>query len=140
MKKTEATTGRPKKDIDEKQVFQLASINCSYAEIAAVVGCDSSTLTRRFAQAIEKGRESGKMSLKRKMWETAMGGNVTMMIWLSKQMLGYTEKVEQRQESNVKATIDVPAMTKEQAREILEKRGYFNENGQGPKENRKGDV
>lgn len=82
---------RPKKEISESQVEALASINCSYAEIAAVVDCDVSTLTRRFAQVIEKGREQGKSSLKRKMWETAMAGNCTMMIWLSKQMLGYRD-------------------------------------------------
>lgn len=84
-----------RKAIDPDQVVKLAAINCSYAEIAAVLGCDPSTLTRRFAQAIEKGRDQGRSSLKRKMWETAMQGNVVMMIWLSKQMLGYKEpKVE----------------------------------------------
>jgi hypothetical protein len=89
---------RPRKDIKPEQVESLAAINCSYAEIAAVVGCDVSMLNRRFKQAIEKGRDQGKSSLKRKMWETAMNGNCTMMIWLSKQMLGYTDKVEQKQD------------------------------------------
>ncbi len=36
------------------------------------------------------------MSLKRKQWEMAMGGNITMLIWLGKQNLGQTDKVEQR--------------------------------------------
>lgn len=88
---------RPKLQINEEQVKQLAAINCSYAEMAAVLDCDESTLSRRFAQAIKKGRETGTMSLKRKQWEIAMGGHVTMLIWLGKQMLGQTEKVEQRQ-------------------------------------------
>lgn len=87
---------RPKKPIDEDQVHTLAAINCSYAEIAAVVKCDPKTLTNRFSQVIQKGRDHGRMSLKRKMWEIAMGGNVTMCIWLSKQMLGYTDKVEEK--------------------------------------------
>jgi hypothetical protein len=95
---------RPKKKIDPEQVQKLAAINCSYAEIGAIVGCDSSTLTRRFAQDIEKGREIGKSSLKRKMWDIAMNNNVTMCIWLSKQMLGYTDKVEQKTEANVTQT------------------------------------
>lgn len=80
--------GRPKKEIDPKQVEQLAMINCSYKEIAAVVGCDESTLTRRFAQVIQIGREHGKSSLKKKQFEVAMKGNVTMLIWLGKIMLG----------------------------------------------------
>lgn len=85
---------RPRKVIDPKQIEQLAAINCSIAEIAAVLDCDPRTLERRFAVAIKKGRDVGKSSLKRKMWEIAMKGNVTMCIFLSKQMLGYADKVE----------------------------------------------
>lgn len=129
---------RPKKEINESDIEKLAAINCSYAEIGAVVGCDSSTLTRRFAQVIEKGREQGKMSLKRKMWETAMNGNVTMMIWLSKQMLGYTEKVEQRSDLKAEAHLFVPSMTKEQAQKLLDDRNKGKQNeketDQGKKE------
>lgn len=83
---------RPKKEINTSQVEALAAINCSLEEIASVIDCDVRTLTRRFAQVIKKGRDQGKSSLKRKMWDIALGGNVTMCIWLSKQMLGYTDK------------------------------------------------
>lgn len=82
---------RPQLEINEDTVEKLAAINCSMKEIGDVVGCSVDTLGRRFAEAIEKGRSQGKMSLKRKMWDTAMSGNVVMMIWLSKQMLGYRE-------------------------------------------------
>lgn len=78
---------RPKLEIDEKMVAQLAGINCSLSEMAAVLDCDAKTLTSRFSSTIEKGRETGKMSLKRKQWELAMSGNVTMLIWLGKIML-----------------------------------------------------
>lgn len=85
---------RPLKEIDLDQVKRLAAIQCSYAEMAAVLGCNESTLTRRFAQAIKEGREQGRMSLKRKQYEVAMGGNVTMLIWLGKQHLEQVEKKE----------------------------------------------
>lgn len=85
---------RPKKNISEDQVKALAEINCSYAEMAAVLDCDEKTLTNRFSQVIKKGRESGRSSLKRKQWELAMGGNVTMCIWLGKQLLGQTDKID----------------------------------------------
>jgi hypothetical protein len=99
---------RPKLKIDPEKVKQLAMINCSYAEIAAVLDCDESTLTRRFAQVIKKGRESGKMSLKRAMWKKAVTeGNVVMQIWLSKQMLGYTDK-QTIVEDNTKETYERP--------------------------------
>jgi len=83
---------RPKKPIDEEQVRQLAAIDCSYAEMAAVLRCDEKTLSTRFSQVIKAGRENGKMSLKRKQFEIAMGGNVTMLIWLGKQRLGQAER------------------------------------------------
>lgn len=87
---------RPKKKISEKLVRKLASIQCSYAEIAAVVGCDESTLTRRFAQAIKEGRERGCRSLKRRQWEIAMDKlhpkAPTMLIWLGKQYLGQSDQ------------------------------------------------
>jgi hypothetical protein len=69
--------------------------------MGAVLGCDASTLTRRYASVIETGRQTGKMSLKRKQWEVAMGGNVTMLIWLGKQNLGQTDKIEQRSHASV---------------------------------------
>lgn len=80
----------------EDQVLKLAAINCNWAEIAAVVGLKEDTVRKRFSEIYKKGRETGKMSLRRKMFDTAMGGNVTMQIWLSKQMLGYTEKIDQK--------------------------------------------
>lgn len=89
-----AKTGRPQKPIDPEQVKKLAAIDCSYAEIAAIVGCDPSTLTRRFAQAIREGRDQGNASLKRKQYERAMGGSDRMLIWLGKQRLGQREQVE----------------------------------------------
>jgi len=85
------SVARPKLKIDADQVEKLAAINCSYAEMAAVLDCDESTLTRRYAQAIKKGRERGRMSLKRKQYELAMSGNVTMLIWLGKIMLEQRE-------------------------------------------------
>ena len=87
---------RPRAKIDIEQVKKLAAIQCSYAQMAAVLGCNESTLTRRFAQAIKEGREQGFTSLKRKQFEVAMSGHVTMLIWLGKQYLGQTDKIEER--------------------------------------------
>ena len=86
---------RPKKDIDENQVRDLASINCSYEEMALIVGCDEKTLSNRFSQVIKEGRANLKMSLKRMQYELAKKGNATMLIWLGKIILG------QRDDSDV---------------------------------------
>ena len=42
----------------------------------------------------KKGFESGKASLRRKQYEVAMGGNCTMLVWLGKQYLGQTDKID----------------------------------------------
>ena len=91
-----AKTGRPLKNIDPEQVRKLAQMNGSYEEIAAVLGCDPSTLTRRFAQVIKQGREHLQMSLKRAQYVSGIvNGNVTMQIWLGKQLLGQKDQVEE---------------------------------------------
>lgn len=83
---------RPRKKIDPEQVRKLAAIQCTTAEMAAVLNCSSDTLERRFAAILKEGRANGCMSLKRKQYELAMSGNVGMLIWLGKQHLGQYEK------------------------------------------------
>lgn len=83
---------RPRLKIDPEQVLTLAKIHCTYEEIAAVVGCSTDTLKRRFAERIEKGREEGKSSLRRMQWSQAMKGDRTLLIWLGKQHLGQADE------------------------------------------------
>lgn len=84
---------RPKLVIDEALVQSLAEIQCTHEEIAHVVGCSVDTLARRgFAELINKARETGRSSLRRQQWHTAMNGNPTMQIWLGKQYLGQQDK------------------------------------------------
>lgn len=95
---------RPKKQIDPKLVKDLASIGCKTREIAIVVGASVDTLDRRFAAELAKGRENMKISLRRWQLEAAQKGNVTMLIWLGKQYLDQTEKVEQKSEVKAEVT------------------------------------
>jgi hypothetical protein len=97
--------GRPLKQIDEKQVEELASIDCTNDEIAAVMGCSADTIERRFAGAIKRGRENGKASLKRQLWKSAMGGRDAVLIFLAKNRLGYADKVD-NQVTNVGNGLD----------------------------------
>jgi hypothetical protein len=99
--------GRPLIKIDPATVGTLAGIGCSNKEIAAVVGCSVDTLADRFSMEIEKGKENGKTRLRKKQFELALGGNVALLIWLGKQMLGQAEKVEAKTEhtGNVNGTL-----------------------------------
>ena len=89
-----AKVGRPKANVDPRLVEQLASIGCSMKEIAAACNCSVNTLERNFAEQITKGRENGKTRLRKKQIEVALAGNVTMLIFLGKNMLGQADKQE----------------------------------------------
>jgi transcriptional regulator with XRE-family HTH domain len=80
--------GRPRKQVDEKQIEMLAGFGCTVAEIAGALGVSKDTLERNYAARIEKGREQAKISLRRMQFKSAEAGNVTMQIWLGKQLLG----------------------------------------------------
>ncbi len=97
-KPSDRKPGRPKLELDAKLIENLAGIGCPNKEIAAVAGCSVDTLERNFAAVIEKGRENCKTRLRKKQIEVALGGNVVMLIWLGKQILGQAEKIEQKTE------------------------------------------
>ena len=86
--------GRPELDIDPEQVRKLAQIGCPVTDIAFVLGCSHDTLNRRFASEIQKGRSQMRTRLRQLMWGSAEKGNITMQIFLSKQYLGFSDKVE----------------------------------------------
>ena len=86
---------RPKKyNIDPKQVEQLAGFGCSNTEIASFFGCDESLIRKSYSTNVEKGKENGKIRLRQWQMKSAQKGNVAMLIWLGKQMLGQSDKQE----------------------------------------------
>jgi hypothetical protein len=62
-------------------------IQCTFAEIAAVVGCSIDTIELRYSALIKEYREKGKSSLRRWQWKAAERGNQAMLVWLGKQHL-----------------------------------------------------
>lgn len=91
----------PEKEAEiAKQVETLSGYHCSWTEIAAVTGENVDYLKKCYSLFYNKGREKGKTKLRHLMWESAKKGNVAMQIWLSKNLLGYTDKVEQVTENN----------------------------------------
>ena len=93
---------RPKKyNIDKDQLEKLASSGCTNTEIAEFFGCTKSLLTKSYSTNLTKGREKGKIRLRQMQWKAADKGNVTMLIWLGKQILGQAEKSEVKWENPV---------------------------------------
>lgn len=101
--------GRPRKRVNPEQVEAFASAGCTNEEIGALLGVSDDLLVRRFADHIKKGRAFGKGRLRSKQYAEAMNGNVTMLIWLGKQMLGQTDRS------------DVTIHDTERAREVAER-------------------
>ena len=98
-KKTQSSNGvgRPKIILDEKKIAELSKLQCTLEEIAAVMGVHRATLMRNYAQIIDDNREVGKTSLRRSMWKKAINkDNTNMQIWLSKNVLGYKDKIESK--------------------------------------------
>jgi len=80
--------------IDPEIVRELASIQCTMGEIAAVVRCSVDTLERNFAEIIKSGREVGKESLRRAQWKKAVQeGNPALLIWLGRFYLQQREEM-----------------------------------------------
>lgn len=85
--------GRPRKNLDPNQIERMAAIGCTVTEIAGVLQCGESTLRRNFGRNLDKGRAELKMRLRKAQIEAALGGNVTALIWLGKQYLEQSDKV-----------------------------------------------
>ena len=98
--------GRPKKEIDYTTVEKLANIQCTQEEIASFLGISSRILLRdeKFKELFAKGRENGKMSLRRIQWKHAEK-NTTMAIWLGKQYLGQKDVIEASAKGETKINI-----------------------------------
>jgi len=94
---------RPRKEIDWKIFEGLCSIACTITEICAVFDIDDMTLCRMikrkykksFSEIYKEKRSLGNVSLRRAQWRAAVEqGNTAMLIFLGKNRLGQTDKVE----------------------------------------------
>ena len=86
---------RPKKhNLDTEKVEQLAGFGCTNTEIASFFGCDESLIRKSYSEFLSKGRDKGKIRLRQLQWRAAERGNVSMMIWLGKQVLGQVDRQE----------------------------------------------
>lgn len=94
--------GRPKKQIDKAQFEKLCGLQCTLEEFCCYFDCDNKTLEKwckrtykqNFSEIFRVKKGNGKISLRRKQFELAMSGNPTMLIWLGRNMLGQTDKIE----------------------------------------------
>ena len=92
---------RPKIEIDQHQFEQLCKLQCTQQEIADFFSCSVDTIERwckrtyhmGYAEIYNKKASVGKISLRRTQWKQAENSS-RMSIWLGKQYLGQTDKIE----------------------------------------------
>ena len=83
---------RPKKyNLDPKQIQNLARCGCTNVEIASFFGGSSDLLEKSYSEFLTKGRAEQKLRLRQLQMKSAEKGNVTMQIWLGKQILNQAE-------------------------------------------------
>ncbi len=103
-----AKRGAKRKEFDLATVEGLGRIQCTNNEVAAVLGIDPDTVYERlkekgdFYEALEGGRNRGRASLRRLQMRAAEELNPTMLIWLGKQCLDQTDRLDLKAESKIK--------------------------------------
>ena len=93
--------GRPKKNFDKSQFESLCNLQCTLEEIAGFFKCNKDTINAwckreyndNFSEVFKKYSQNGKISLRRYQYKLAEK-NASMAIWLGKQWLGQTDKIE----------------------------------------------
>jgi len=91
--------GRPKTILNLDELEKLCRLNCTMPEIASYFNVPLRTLEDKYTNdkdirnTIDKGRNQGKLSLRRKQIQILdETNNATMAIWLGKQLLGQRDK------------------------------------------------
>lgn len=100
--------GRPTLEFDLVEVEKLGMLGTTAPEMAAWFNCGLRTIERRmakpdgeFRRAYEKGFGRLKISIRRQQIESAKSGNVSMLIWLGKQLLDQADKREVKEEATI---------------------------------------
>ena len=106
---------RPRKPIDLNEFEKLCGLQCTKMEIQGRLDVSDKTLDKwvketygvSFSVVFEQKRVTGKVSIRRKQYEVAQKGNVTMLIWLGKQYLGQKDKQETDLGDNAKQIFEL---------------------------------
>lgn len=97
-----AKRGRPPKELDKKQFEKLCALQATLEEIAGFFDCDENTVNAwcnrvynaDFSVVFKSKSAQGKLSLRRTQFKLAEK-SAAMAIFLGKNMLGQTDKIEQ---------------------------------------------
>ena len=109
---TRSGAGRKPVAIDLGELEKLCTLQCTDPEIAAWFNVSVRTIENRrkqpkFAEAMERGKARGRISVRRAQMRLAEAGNATMCIWLGKQLLGQKDIVANEHTGKAGGPIEV---------------------------------
>ena len=89
---------RPEAKFDLAELEKLCGMQCTDEEIAAFFGVNKRTIVRRrnvqrFRDIMDNAKAKGRMSVRRSLFRMAAKDNVAAAIFLSKNLLGYRDVV-----------------------------------------------
>lgn len=112
--------GRPLIEINEKLLQTLTRLHLSDKVIAHCVGCSVDTLERRFADKMEIWRSESKGKIAEVLFDEAINKREPWALkTISQRHLGYADKVEQVNKSEVKISSDESKQKLEQLKTML---------------------
>ena len=97
---------RKKIEIDPKMIRGLAQIGATWDESAGILGIARTTLAvrmreKKYRDAYEQGVAEGDVSIRRAQYDSAMRGKTGMLVWLGKNRLNQTDRVETKNETTI---------------------------------------
>lgn len=112
--------------IDQSKFEALCGIMCTKEEIADVFNVDADTLNawckkiygETFSVVYKKKISNGKMSLRRYQFQQAKK-NPTMAIWLGKQWLGQTDKIEANTNITAQPKLQIEVVDNEDLKSVM---------------------
>lgn len=110
---------RPRKNLEDMQFdgwdqLDALIIWANQVYCAERLGLNIETLTNKikertglsFPEYKEQKKEAMRVTLRKKQYDVAMAGNVSMLIWLGKNELGQSDKLENKEIASIEITID----------------------------------
>jgi hypothetical protein len=110
--------GRPEKEIDKEQVFEMARVHCTVQEIALLLKVDDETLTKYCREELDRGFAQGNHDIRKRQVKAALSGMPTMLIHLGKHFLGQRDAHYERDDKHRAEVAEIVDMLKKEYEEI----------------------
>lgn len=113
-------TGPKEIEVDVELLQRMALIQCSVQEMSLITGVSIDTLSNKYSEIIQRSRADGKRSLKRKLFEMAMQGNIPALIFSLKNWCGMVDSKAEITINEVRSPEEVKMSAVEAVKGIMQ--------------------